>query len=101
VSFLLSSLPIVHATIDFPAGLDVAWQGNIFGNIKIDAVQVTGDVGATLDKDSTFDVINLETLTEFTKVYKLAFFIIDMFPILLHRSYSRKSHSSGRSRGTI
>ena len=62
MSFLLTSLFIVNAKIDFPAGLDVEWQGNTFGNIKMDAVQVTGDVGATLDIDSTFKVINPGTL---------------------------------------
>jgi len=101
VSFLLTSLLIVNAKIDFPAGLDVAWQGNTFGNVKIDAVQVTGDVGATLDNDSTFNVIDLGTLTEFTKVCILVFFNVDSFPILSRRSYSRKSHSSGQSQGTI
>jgi len=67
----------------------------------MDAVQVTGNVGATLDNDSTFNVINLETLTEFTKVCILVFLNIDLFPILPHRSYSRKSRSSGQSRGII
>ena len=77
---LLTSLSVVDAKIGFPAGLDVAWQGNMFGNIKIDAVQVTGDVGATLDNDSTFNVVDLGTLTEFTKVC-LAFW----YPIPLVR----------------
>ncbi|KAF5351977.1 hypothetical protein D9756_007389 [Leucocoprinus leucothites] len=56
------------AKISFPAGLSVAWQGNVFGNIRMEPVQVTGDVGATLDDDSTFNVVNLGTLTDFTKV---------------------------------
>lgn len=72
---ILTSLSVVDAKIDFPAGLDVAWQGNMFGNIKIDAVKVTGDVGATLDNDSTFNVVDLGTLTEFTKVC-LVFWIL-------------------------
>ena len=101
MSFLLTSLFIVNAKIDFPAGLDVEWQGNTFGNIKMDAVQVTGDVGATLDIDSTFKVINPGTLTEFTKVCILVFFNVDLFPILPRRSYSRRSHLSGQSQGAI
>jgi len=100
MSFLLTSLLIVNAKIDFPAGLDVAWQGIIFGNIKMDAVQVTGDVGATLDINSTFNVINPEALTEFTKVCILVSTNVNLFPILPHRSYSRRSHLSGQSQGT-
>ncbi|KAJ3567055.1 hypothetical protein NP233_g6616 [Leucocoprinus birnbaumii] len=56
------------AKISFPAGLNVAWQNTVFGNIKMNPVQVTGDVGATLDADSTFAVVNLDSLTAFTKV---------------------------------
>ncbi|KXN90203.1 hypothetical protein AN958_04693 [Leucoagaricus sp. SymC.cos] len=56
------------AKISFPSGLNVAWQGTTFGNIKMDGVQVTGDIGATLDTDSTFSVVNLDALTAFTKV---------------------------------
>jgi hypothetical protein len=34
----------------------------------MDAIQVTGDVGATLDTDSTFSVVDIDSLTAFTKV---------------------------------
>lgn len=57
-----------NAKISFPSGLDVAWEGNTFGNIRMDDVQVIGDVGATLDTQSTFNVLNVDVLTEFTKV---------------------------------
>ncbi|KAF9451269.1 hypothetical protein P691DRAFT_757432 [Macrolepiota fuliginosa MF-IS2] len=56
------------AKIAFPSGLNVAWQGSTLGNIKMDAVQVTGDVGATLDNDATFNVADVGVLTNFAKV---------------------------------
>jgi hypothetical protein len=58
----------VDAKISFPSGLNVAWQDKIFGELHMNTVSVTGDVGATLNDDATFDVVNVEALTEFTKV---------------------------------
>lgn len=36
--------------------------------MKMDDVKVTGDVGATLDVQTTFEVADVNYLTEFTKV---------------------------------
>lgn len=38
----------------------------------MDAVPLIGDVGATLDTDATFNVMDVGALTEFTKVYILS-----------------------------
>lgn len=58
----------VDAKISFPSGLNIAWQDKIFGGLRMNPVSVTGDVGATLNDDASFDVVDIETLTEFTKV---------------------------------
>ena len=65
-------LQTVDAKISFPSGLNVAWEGNNLGNIQMKAVQVVGDVGATLDAASTFNVASVATLTDFTKVIATA-----------------------------
>ena len=36
--------------------------------MKMDDVKVTGDIGATLDAQTTFQVADVNYLTEFTKV---------------------------------
>ncbi|KAL4074292.1 hypothetical protein J3A83DRAFT_4234939 [Scleroderma citrinum] len=56
------------ATISFGDGLTVSWGGQILGLMKMDDVKVTGDVGATLDVQTTFEVADVSYLTEFTKV---------------------------------
>jgi hypothetical protein len=58
----------VDATIAFPSGLTIAWEGQTLGNIKMDDIKVTGDIGATIDTKSTFEVGDVGHLTEFTKV---------------------------------
>lgn len=56
------------ATISFGDGLTVSWEGQVLGLMKMDDVKVTGDVGATLDVQTTFEVADVNYLTEFTKV---------------------------------
>ncbi|PFH51992.1 hypothetical protein AMATHDRAFT_74502 [Amanita thiersii Skay4041] len=55
------------AIIAFPSGLITAWNGQTLGNLKLSNVQVVGDVGASIDADSTFTVADVPHLTEFTK----------------------------------
>ncbi|KAL0580357.1 hypothetical protein V5O48_000210 [Marasmius crinis-equi] len=55
------------ATIKFPAGLTVSWQGKPLGSIKMNDVQVAGDVGAQLDLESDFSVADVGHITDFTK----------------------------------
>ena len=59
---------LVDATISFGDGLTVSWEGQVLGLMKMDDVKVTGDVGATLDVQTTFEVADVNYLTEFTKV---------------------------------
>jgi hypothetical protein len=69
----------VDATIAFGSGLTVSWSGKPIGNIKLADVKLTGDVGAAMDIESTFEVADVAHLTEFTKVasiYGFSFFSI-------------------------
>lgn len=59
---------LVDATISFGDGLTVSWKGQVLGLMKMDDVKVAGDVGATLDVQTTFEVADVNYLTEFTKV---------------------------------
>ncbi|KAG1896026.1 uncharacterized protein F5891DRAFT_1165745 [Suillus fuscotomentosus] len=56
------------ATITFNNGLTVSWGGQLIGMMKMDPVNVVGDVGATLDMQTTFEVANTAYLANFTKV---------------------------------
>ncbi|TFK44582.1 hypothetical protein BDQ12DRAFT_661303 [Crucibulum laeve] len=56
------------AKIAFPSGLTVTWAGKALGSIKMDDVQITGDVGGSIDVDSAFQVADVDHLTDFTKV---------------------------------
>ncbi len=67
VEWLLTTA-IVDAKISFPSGLTIAWQDKPLGSIKMDDLDVIGDVGATIDLSSLFSVADVGHLTEFTKV---------------------------------
>ena len=54
--------------ISFPSGLTVSWEGQSLGSIRMNDVNVVGDVGAAIDADSLFTVANVPHLTDFTKV---------------------------------
>ncbi|KDQ27871.1 hypothetical protein PLEOSDRAFT_1112748 [Pleurotus ostreatus PC15] len=56
------------AKISFNQGLTVVWAGKPIGNMKLTDVDVVGDVGAVLDVETTFDVTDVDHITEFTKV---------------------------------
>ncbi|KIJ67573.1 hypothetical protein HYDPIDRAFT_180379 [Hydnomerulius pinastri MD-312] len=56
------------ATISFGNGLTVSWNGQPLGVMKLSDVNVVGDVGATLDAQTTFEVADVDHLTSFTKV---------------------------------
>lgn len=58
------------ATISFPAGLTIAWNGKNLGTMQMPDVKVTGDQGATIDTSSTpakFNIADVSTVTDFTK----------------------------------
>ncbi|KAK7690332.1 hypothetical protein QCA50_006989 [Cerrena zonata] len=55
------------AKISFPQGATVAWSGQPLGNIKMDDIPVTGDVGAQFAVNSQFQVADVGHLTDFTK----------------------------------
>jgi hypothetical protein len=65
-----NSTHLVDAKISFPNGLTVNWNGSPLGTLKLDEVDVVGDVGATLNTDGDFAVGDVGRLTEFTKVRK-------------------------------
>ncbi|KAG2078952.1 hypothetical protein BDR04DRAFT_1124058 [Suillus decipiens] len=56
------------AIITFNNGLTVSWDGQPIGVMKMDPVNVVGDVGATLNVQTTFEVANADYLANFTKV---------------------------------
>ncbi|KAF8840051.1 hypothetical protein BDN67DRAFT_1054007 [Paxillus ammoniavirescens] len=56
------------ATISFGNGLTVSWNGQLLGTMQMSDVNVVGDVGATLDVQTTFEVADVDYLTSFTKV---------------------------------
>ncbi|KDR75403.1 hypothetical protein GALMADRAFT_553913 [Galerina marginata CBS 339.88] len=55
------------AKISFPSGLTISWQGKPIGQIAMSDISVTGDVGGVIDTQSTFHVLDVDHLTEFTK----------------------------------
>lgn len=61
----------VDAKIAFGSGLSISWAGKPIGTIKMDAIQVVGDVGGDIDVESLFEVTDVEHLTEFTKVSRV------------------------------
>jgi hypothetical protein len=61
-------LALVDAKISFPSGLTVSWAGKPIGSIKMNDVDVVGDVGANIDLESAFEVADIEHITQFTKV---------------------------------
>jgi len=58
----------VDATITFNNGLTVSWGGQSIGTMKLDPVGIVGDVGATLNVQTTFEIANVEYMASFTKV---------------------------------
>lgn len=69
----------VDATITFNNGLTVSWGGQPIGVMKMDPVNVVGDVGATLDMQTTFEVANAAYLANFTKVGETSFNTLQFF----------------------
>lgn len=57
--------------ITFNNGLTVSWGGQPIGVMKLDPVNVVGDVGATLNVQTTFAVANTDYLANFTKVRQI------------------------------
>lgn len=95
---LSHSFHAVDAKISFNQGLTVVWAGKPIGNMKLTDVDVVGDVGAVLDVETTFDVTDVDHITEFTKV-DIRFERTFERPLTCAnpRFYSQRSLSSGRS----
>lgn len=58
---------IVDASISFPSGLNIAWQNKSLGSIQMPDINITGDVGGNFSVDTTFNVADVDHLTDFTK----------------------------------
>ncbi|KAA1471743.1 hypothetical protein DENSPDRAFT_133322 [Dentipellis sp. KUC8613] len=56
------------ARISFGNGLTVSWSGQPLGSIKMPDINITGDVGAQFEIEATFNVADVDHLTNFTKV---------------------------------
>lgn len=55
------------ATINFPQGLIVYWNGAPLGQIAMPDIALVGDVGASLNLDAAFAVADVGHLTDFTR----------------------------------
>ncbi|KAF9484472.1 hypothetical protein BDN70DRAFT_122528 [Pholiota conissans] len=55
------------ATISFPSGLTISWQGNPIGQVSIGDINIKGDIGGTIDAETIFQVADVNYLTDFTK----------------------------------
>lgn len=58
----------VDAVISFPSGLTISWEGQPIGNVNMNNLSIVADVGGTIDTETTFEVLNVDHLTDFTKV---------------------------------
>ena len=65
---LMRGFVTVDAKISFPAGLTIEWGGAPLGSIKMPDVDVVADVGASFEVEATFEVADVDHLTNFTKV---------------------------------
>lgn len=65
---LFHDVTLVNAVISFPSGLTVAWEGQPLGSLQMNDVHVVGNVGASIDTNSLFTVVNVTHLTDFTQV---------------------------------
>jgi hypothetical protein len=55
------------ANISFPDGLIISWSGKPLGTIQMPDVEVVGDSGAKINNQNTFQVADVDHLTNFTK----------------------------------
>lgn len=63
-----TNISSVDATISFGNGLTISWNGQALGTMHMDDVNLVGDVGATLNVQTTFEVADINVLASFTKV---------------------------------
>lgn len=59
---------LVDAVISFPSGLTISWKGKPIGRIAMVDVEVVGNVGASIAAESTFKILDVDHLADFTKV---------------------------------
>lgn len=64
----MSNNATVDADISFGSGLIIAWSGQPLGNINMQDIKITGDVGAQFEMEANFEIADVGHLTEFTKV---------------------------------
>ncbi|KAE8229507.1 hypothetical protein CF326_g5523 [Tilletia indica] len=55
------------ATISFPAGLTVVWEGRTLGTIDLPGIDVVGDVGGSLNSNAKFRVADASAIGDFAK----------------------------------
>ncbi|KAE8231424.1 hypothetical protein CF326_g3562 [Tilletia indica] len=56
------------ATIKFPQGLTISWEGSTLGSIQFPDINSVGDVGAQFNLTAQFQVADVGRLTDFTRV---------------------------------
>lgn len=56
------------AEISFNGGLSISFNNQVLGTLQMPNIQVVGDVGAQLNVSATFNVADVDRLTNFTRV---------------------------------
>lgn len=56
------------AEISFNGGLSISFDNQVLGTLQMPNIQVVGDVGAQLNVSATFNVADVDRLTNFTRV---------------------------------
>lgn len=55
------------ATIKFPNGMTLTWNGQVLGQIAMPDIRIVADKGAQINLQANFQVANVDALTAFTK----------------------------------
>lgn len=74
IPLILDFIMAVDAAISFPSGLSISWANKSLGTIQMPDINITGDVGANFSVDTTFSVVDVDHLTDFTKVRFSSYF---------------------------
>lgn len=64
-----NGLLVVDAKLSFPSGLYVGWSGKRLGTLNLGTLQITADIGADINDESQFQILDVTLLTEFVKVW--------------------------------
>lgn len=79
----------VDASISFPSGLTISWEGKPIGQVSMNDIQVTGDVGGTIDTQANFQVADVDHLADFTKVCFNICVALTIFNVIPGSTYHR------------